>query len=70
MITNVEIKKRLQEAIKNSNLSQKEIAKRLNVHPTTINKYLCDDKFPSLVTFANLCKILDVSADDILGLNK
>ncbi len=63
-----EIQKRLRDAIKSSNLSQKEIAKKLGVNPSTINKYLKIDKFPSLDTFANLCKILDVSADDILNL--
>ncbi len=26
------------------------------------------NKFPSIETFANLCEVLDVSADDILGL--
>ena len=26
------------------------------------------DKYPSLDTFANICDILDISADDILGL--
>ncbi len=27
-----------------------------------------DDKFPSIDTFANICEILDVSSDEILGL--
>lgn len=69
MIAIKEIQDRLRYAIKLSPLSQKEIAKKLNVHPTTINKYMCDDIFPSLETFANLCKIIDASADDILCLN-
>ncbi|MBQ9729398.1 MAG: helix-turn-helix transcriptional regulator [Clostridia bacterium] len=68
MITIQEIQKRLREAIQYGNLSQKEIAERLGVNPSTISKYMRIDKYPSLDTFANLCKILDVSADDILGL--
>lgn len=36
----------------------------------TVSKYLRLDKFPSLETFANICEILDVSADEILGLKK
>lgn len=68
MKTIKEIQTNLREAIKNSQFTQKEIAVKLNLHPTTINKYLRDDVFPSLETFANLCEILDVSADDILGL--
>lgn len=68
MITIAEIQPRLRDAIKNSGKSQTEIARELNVSPNTISKYMKKDKFPSLETFANLCKVLDVSADDILGL--
>ena len=68
MIKIEEIQKRLREAIEYSNLSQKEIAERLGVNPSTVSKYMRMDKFPSLDTFANLCEILDVSADEILGL--
>ena len=70
MIELKDIQKRLREEIKNSALSQKEIAERLGVNPSTVSKYLRQDKFPALDTFANLCEILDVSSDDILGLNK
>lgn len=70
MIYLSEIQKRLRDEIKSSNLTQKEIAKRLGVNPSTVSKYVRLDKFPSLDTFANLCEILDVSADDILGIKK
>ncbi|MDE5789256.1 MAG: helix-turn-helix domain-containing protein [Clostridia bacterium] len=70
MITINEIQKRLREAIKNSGLTQQKIAKQLNVSSGTISKYMRIDKYPSLDTFANLCEILDVSADEILGLKK
>lgn len=68
MIMLNDIQKRLREAIETSSLSKKELAERLNINPSTISRYLHDDKFPSLETFANLCEVLDVSADDILGL--
>ena len=58
----------MREAIKYSTLTQKEIAEKLNVHPSAVNKYMCGDVYPSLETFAKLCEILDVSADEILGL--
>ncbi len=70
MIKIVEIQERLREAIKYGNISQKELAKRLGINPSTVSKYMRLDKYPSLDTFANICEILDVSADDILGLNK
>ena len=69
MIDLKDIQKRLREEIKNSNLSQKEIAEKLGINPSTVSKYIRLNKFPAIDTFANLCKILDVSSDDILGLN-
>ena len=70
MIQLSEIQKRLWEEIKRSGLSQKEIAEKLGINASTVSKYMRLDKFPSIDTFANLCMILDVSADEILGLKK
>ena len=70
MIEIKDIQTRLREEIRNSNLSQKEIANMIGVNPSTISKYLRLDKFPAIDTFANLCEVLDVSADEILGLKK
>lgn len=63
-----EIQKRLRDAIQYGTVSQKELAKKLGINPSTVSKYMRLNKFPSLDTFANLCEILDVSADEILGL--
>lgn len=68
MIKIEDIQKRLREAIEYGELSQKEIAEKLGINPSTVSKYMRLDKYPSLDTFANLCQILDVSADEILGL--
>ena len=70
MIKLSEIQARLREEIKRSHLSQKEIAEKLGINPSTVSKYTRKDVYPSLDTFANLCKILDVSSDEILGLKK
>ena len=70
MIEITEIQQRLREAIKYSNITQKELAEKLGLNPSTVSKYMRLDKFPSIDTFANICRILDISADDILGLNK
>ena len=64
------IQMRLRESINNSSLSQKEIAKKVSVSPQTISKYMRRDIFPALDTLAKLCKVLDVSADYILGLTE
>ena len=69
MITVFEIQKRLRDAIQQSNISQKELADKLGINPSTVSKYMRLDKFPSIETFANICSILDVSADEILGLD-
>lgn len=68
MIKIEEIQIRLRQAIKLCGLSQKEIAFRLGISPSTVSKYIRLDKLPSIETFANLCKIIDVSADSILCL--
>ena len=70
MIEPKDIQKRLREEIRSSPLTQKQIAEKLGVNPSTISKYLRLDKFPAIDTFANLCEILDVSADEILGLKR
>ena len=68
MIRIEDIQKRLREAIQFGTISQKELAKKLNINPSTVSKYMRLDKYPSLDTFANICEILDISADEILGL--
>ena len=70
MITIEEIHKRLSEAIKTSNMTQKQIAEKVGISQSTVSKYLNANKYPAIDTFANLCEVLDVSADDILGLKK
>ena len=62
------IQKRLREEIKSSGLTQKELAERIGVNPSTISKYMRIDKYPAIDTLAKLCKALDISADYILGI--
>ena len=62
------IRKRLIEAIKQSGLSNTAIAKQVGIHVSMITDYKNTSKLPCLVNFCVLCKVLDVSADEILGL--
>lgn len=64
------IQLRLREVIKQSNLTQKEIAKQIGVSFQTVSKYMREDIFPALDTFAKLCKLLDVKSDYILGIEE
>ncbi len=66
MITLEQIQKRLAEAIKQSGLTQTELARRLNVRQSNISHYIKGDKLPALDTLANLCKLLDVDTNYIL----
>lgn len=68
MIEIKDIQARLRETINTSHISQKELAKQLGVNLSTITRYMRNDIYPSIDTFANICRILDVSSDDILGL--
>ena len=68
MIVLEDIRKNLIEAIKTSGMSQTEIAKKLNVKQPSIAKYLSGRAMPSLDTFANLCVILDLDANEILNI--
>lgn len=63
------IQSRLREAIESSGISQKVIANKIGVSSQTVSKYMCENVFPALDTFAKLCKVLDVSADFILGIS-
>ena len=65
MITLEQIQKRIAEAIKQSGMSQSEIARRLGVKHPQISCYVHGKKMPAPDTFANLCKLLDVDADYI-----
>lgn len=66
MITLEQIQQRLAEVIRQSGLTQTELARRLKITQSSIAHYKKGDKMPALDTLANLCKILDVSPSYIL----
>ena len=70
MITQEEIRQNLINAIENSGMKKKDIAEKVKVKPTQISSYIHKKKMPSLETLANLCIVIDVSADEILGIKK
>ena len=66
MITLEKIKLKIADAIKQSGLTQTEIAKHLGVQQSNISHYVRGDKMPALDTLAKLCAVLDLDANDIL----
>lgn len=68
MITLQQIHEQISNAIKYSDLSQTEIARQLNIKQPTVSEYVSGKSFPALDTLANLCKVLDLDANEILCL--
>jgi len=66
MIMLNDIQKKLADAIKQSGLTQSEIARRLGVAHQQVSGYVCGKQMPALDTLANLCVILDLDANEIL----
>ena len=68
MVTLEQIRNNLQAAIRNSGLTQTELAKRLGIYQTAVSQYLSGRAMPALDTFANLCAVLDLDPAEILCL--
>ncbi len=66
MITLDQIRTRIADTIKQSGLTQTEIARRLGIGQQTVSEYIRGKSMPALDTFANLCAVLDVDANDVL----
>ncbi len=68
MITLEKIQENLSKAIQESLLTQREIANKIGVKHNQITYYKQGKKMPALDTFANLCNVLDLDANEILGI--
>ncbi len=66
----MEFTKRFNEVLKTCGKSQIEIAKALNLSKQCVNDYKTGKTVPSIQTLYLLCKVLDVSADYLLGLKE
>ncbi len=69
MITYEQIRRRLSAEIKNSGLTQSEIAKRIGVEQQQVSKIVNGNSKLSLDLFSNICKMLDLDVDYILCLD-
>lgn len=57
---------KLYELRKQKNLSQEEVAEKLNVTRQTISKWETDQSTPDFDKITPLCKLYDISADELL----
>ena len=63
------ITQNLKNEIETCGKSKTDIAKAVGVSKSTISQYLSGRAQPTLATLSRLCKFLDCSAVDILGVN-
>lgn len=60
----------LKEARLKRNLSQKEVADQIGVAKSTYSLYESGNREPSVQTIKKIADVLNVSADELLGLNE
>ncbi|MCH5163404.1 MAG: helix-turn-helix transcriptional regulator [Clostridiales bacterium] len=63
-------KERISYAIKSSGLTQKEIAKELNISEGNITNWKKGENLPSIEILYKLCILLNESSDYLLGLDE
>ncbi len=61
--------KRFNEVLKNSNISQVDLARACNISKQNITNYKRGITVPSIETLYLICKTLDVTSDYLLGLS-
>ena len=64
----MKFKERFNEVLKTSAKTQTQIARELNITKQSVNDYKMGKSVPSIETLYLLFKILEVSADYLLGL--
>lgn len=60
MATIKQIQQSIIDAIKQSEMTQTELAKAINVSTSTISKYVNGKSMPTIHNFFKLCKVLDL----------
>ena len=63
-----EFSTRLDKALKLSGLNQKEFARKVKVSEVSVSRYVNGSREPNIEILRNICKVLDVTADWLLGL--
>ena len=63
----VQIGKFIQECRKSKNLTQVQLAQKIGVSEKTISKWECGNGFPDTTLMLPLCKVLDITANELLS---
>ena len=67
---NIEINKRIRELRKLNNLTQTQLAKKLQTTQDTISLWELGKSYPDIESIILLCQLFDISADYLLGLKE
>ena len=59
---------RITEAVRQSNLTQKQVAEKLNIAESNITNWKKGENLPSVDILYKICILLDESADYLLGI--
>lgn len=60
---------RLVKARKKMGLTQKQLAKQLDITPTRLNYWEKDKREPNLLRFSQIVKLLNADANELLGIS-
>lgn len=66
----MDIGAKMKQARQDAEVTQKELAEKLGVHQKDISRWENGERTPALETFAKICRILKVSADDMLDIDR
>lgn len=66
----MDLGKNLKKARQAAGVTQKELAERLQVYQKDISRWENNELTPSAINLAKICRELNASADEILGLKK
>jgi transcriptional regulator with XRE-family HTH domain len=61
---------RLKVALNSRHMMQKELAEKVGVNEMAISRYIHGGRIVSVSILIEICKVLNVSADYLLGLNE
>ncbi|MDE7380234.1 MAG: helix-turn-helix domain-containing protein, partial [Clostridia bacterium] len=59
---------RFNEALKQTNISQTELAQKIGISKQCLSDYKSGKAFPSIRILKQLCIVLEISSDYLLGL--
>ena len=56
----------LRHKIKNRGLTQKQLAKLVNIPESTISRYCSGERLPSIINMDHICRFLGTTIDDFM----